>query len=89
VCHSEPFSKIAKSVVPPPTSMSATPSSFSSADSTASAEASCSRTVSRTSMPARLTQVTRFCTEGVAAVTMWTFASSLVPVIPSGEAIPF
>ena len=46
VCQSEPFSKIARSVVPPPMSTSATPSSFSSGVRHASAAASCVSTVS-------------------------------------------
>ena len=46
-----PRSKIAKSVVPPPMSTSATPSSFSSSVSTASLAASCSSTVSSTATP--------------------------------------
>ena len=48
VCQRLPRSKIARSVVPPPMSTSATPSSFSSGVSTASLAASCSSTVSAT-----------------------------------------
>src|SRR3569623_1743133 len=53
VCTIAPSVKIAKSVVPPPMSMSATPSSFSSSCSTASAEASGSSTTSCTCRPQR------------------------------------
>ncbi len=38
-----------------------------------------------TSMPARFAQVTRFCTEVVAAVTMCTLASSREPIEPLGR----
>src|SRR6266545_1696933 len=50
-----PSRKSATSVVPPPKSMSRIPSSFSSAETTASAEASGSRTRSWTCSPARST----------------------------------
>ncbi len=65
-----PRSSRAMSVVPPPMSMIRFPISFSSAVSVASAAASCSRTVSSTSMPARLTQFTMFWTEETEPVTM-------------------
>src|SRR5213594_3634132 len=55
------------SVVPPPMSTSATPSSFSSDVRTDSLAASCSSTVSTTSTPARFTQATMFCIDDEAA----------------------
>jgi hypothetical protein len=67
---------MAKSVVPPPMSTSATPSSFSSGVSTASLAASCSSTVSTTATPARFTQATMFCVDEALPVTTWTFTSS-------------
>src|SRR5688572_13473678 len=88
VCQRLPRSKIATSAVPPPTSTSATPSSFSSGVSTASAAASCSMTVSATVTPARLTHATMFCVDEIAPVTMCTFTSSRAPVIPIGAPIP-
>src|SRR5712692_2746867 len=83
-----PSRKRATSVVPPPRSMSRIPSSFSSAEITASAEASGSRTRSWTCNPARLTLRTRFLTEVVAPVTRWTSTSSRTPDIPSGSLTP-
>ena len=71
-----PRSKIARSAVPPPMSTSATPSSFSSGVSTASAAASCSITVSTTCTPARLTHATMFCVDDTAPVTTCTLTSS-------------
>ena len=76
------------SVVPPPMSTSATPSSFSSSVSTDSLAASCSTTVSATSTPARFTHATMFCVELWLPVTMWTFTSSRAPVIPTGAPMP-
>ena len=76
------------SVVPPPMSMSTTPSSFSSAKSTASAEAIGSSTTSCTASPARFTERTTFCTDVTAAVTMWTSTSSRTPDMPSGSRTP-
>ena len=83
-----PRSKIAKSVVPPPMSTSATPSCFSSSVSTDSLAASCSSTVSRTATPARLTQATMFCVDDALPVTTWTFTSRRVPVMPTGAPMP-
>ena len=79
---------MARSAVPPPMSSSATPSSFSSGVSTASAAASWPITVSTTSRPARFTQATRFWVEVEAPVTMWTLTSSRAPVIPTGAPMP-
>ena len=76
------------SVVPPPMSTSATPSSFSSGVSTASAAPICSTTVSMTPTPARFTHDTRFCVAVVALVTMWTLTSSRAPVMPTGAPMP-
>ena len=83
-----PRSKITRSLVPAPMSMRATPISFSSGVSTASAAASCSSTTSSTSTPARLTLLTRFCAAVTEAVTMCTFACSLEPVMPAGSWMP-
>ncbi len=88
VCQSEPFSKIARSVVPPPMSTRATPSSFSSGVRQASAAASWVRTVSATSRPARFTQVTVVWATVDEQVTMWTFTSSRLPVMPVGSRMP-
>ena len=79
---------MAKSVVPPPMSTSATPSSFSSAVRTDSAAASCSSMVSMTLTPARFTQATMFCVEAVLPVTTCTLTSSRAPVMPIGEPTP-
>ena len=86
VCQSEPFSKMARSVVPPPMSTSATPSSFSSGVRQASAAAIWVSTVSMTSRPARFTQVTVFWAAVVEQVMTWTFTSRRVPVMPGGVA---
>src|SRR4030095_8089227 len=82
VCQMAPSRNNAMSVVPPPMSMRTTPSSFSSGNSTASAEAIGSSTTSCTVRPARLTARTTFCTEGTAAVTVWTSTSSRPPDTP-------
>ena len=79
---------MARSVVPPPTSTSATPSSFSSGVRQASAAASCVSTVSVTSSPARFTHVIVFWQAVEEQVMTWTFTSSRVPVIPVGSPIP-
>ena len=79
---------MAMSVVPPPMSTSATPSSFSSSVSTDSLAASCSTTVSATLTPARFTHATMFCVELWLPVMMWTLTSSRAPVIPTGAPMP-
>ena len=56
VCLIIPSLKIAKSVVPPPISINATPASFSSWLSTADAEAKGSKVMSAKSKPALFTQ---------------------------------
>src|SRR5215831_2347013 len=75
----------ARSVVPPPTSIRQTPSSFSSSLSTAMAEASGCRITSRTSRPQRRTHLVMFSTADTAPVTMCTLTSSRTPLIPSGS----
>ena len=72
--------------MPPPMSTSATPSSFSSGVSTASAAASCSITVSTTVTPARFTHATMFCVDDTAPVTTCTLTSSRAPVMPDRRA---
>ena len=76
------------SVVPPPMSTSATPSSFSSSVSTDSLAASCSTTVSATATPARFTHATMFCVELWLPVMMCTLTSRRAPVIPTGAPMP-
>src|SRR5687768_11676003 len=88
VCHRLPRSKIATSAVPPPMSTSATPSSFSSGVSTASAAASCSITGSATATPARLTQATMFCVDDTEPVITCTLTSRRAPVMPTGAPMP-
>ena len=79
---------MAMSVVPPPMSTSATPSSFSSSVNTDSLAASCSTTVSATLTPARFTHATMFWVELWLPVTMWTFTSRRAPVMPTGAPMP-
>ena len=76
------------SVVPPPISTSATPSSFSSSVNTDSLAASCSTTVSPTVAPARFTHATMFCVELWLPVMMCTLTSRRAPVIPTGAPMP-
>ena len=73
------------SVVPPPMSIRTTPSSFSSAVSTASAEAIGCRIRSDTSRPQRRTHLTMFCTADTAPVTMCTRTSRRMPLMPIGS----
>src|SRR5438132_452103 len=79
---------MAMSVIPPPMSTSATPSSFSSSVNTDSLAASCSTTVSATATPARFTHATMFCVELWLPVMMWTFTSRRAPVMPTGAPMP-
>ncbi len=88
VCLMLFWEKMAMSTVPPPKSRRATPSSFSSGVKTASAEATDSSTMSRTSRPARWAQRTRFWALVMAPVTMWTLASSRTPPMPTGSWMP-
>ena len=83
-----PLRNSAMSVVPPPMSTSATPSSRSSGESTASLEAIGSSTMSITLRPARLQHFTTFWAEVTAAVTMWMLAISRTPDMPIGCLIP-
>jgi len=66
----------------------ATPSSFSSGVRQASAAEIWVRTVSITSSPARLTQVTVFWAAVEEQVMMWTLTSNRVPVMPVGSPMP-
>ncbi len=77
--------KIAMSVVPPPMSTSATPSSFSSWVSTAVLEASGCRIRSCTSSPQRRTHLMMFCAADTAPVTMCTLTSRRTPLMPIGS----
>src|SRR6267154_720494 len=79
---------MARSVVPPPMSKSATPRSRSSWVSTASAEASGSSTSSSTSSPARSAARITFLQAEAAPVMMCTSASRRTPDIPTGSRIP-
>jgi hypothetical protein len=81
----EPPTNTAMSVVPPPMSTSATPSSFSSWVSTALAEASGCRMRSCTASPQRRTHLMMFCTAETAPVTTCTFTSSRTPLMPTGS----
>ncbi len=76
------------SQVPPPMSITATPSSFSSSSSTACAEASGSSTMSATDRPQRLAHLTTFWALVTAVVTMWTLASRRTPAMPTGSRMP-
>ncbi len=87
VCTMEPLRKMEMSVVPPPMSMSATPSSFSSSWSTASAEARGWSTRSSTASSHRSQHLMMFWAEGRAAVTMCTRVSRRTPLMPRGSLI--
>ena len=80
-----PPTNTAMSVVPPPMSTSATPSSFSSAVSTALLAASGCRIRSWTSRPQRRTHLMMFCTAETAPVTMCTLTSRRTPLMPTGS----
>ncbi len=79
---------IAISVVPPPMSIITTPSSRSSLFRTASLLAICWSAISTTSSPALFAHLIMFWADVTAAVTMWTFTSSLIPFMPSGSCMP-
>ena len=87
VCLIIPSLKIAKSVVPPPISIKATPASFSSWLKTADAEASGSKVISDKSNPALFTQRPMFLIDETCPTTTWKLASSLPPYIPIGSLI--
>src|SRR5574343_1986016 len=78
----------AMSVVPPPMSIRQTPRSFSSSDSTAKLEASGCSTRSFTSRPQRRTHLTMFCAAEMAPVTICTFTSRRIPLMPIGSRMP-
>ena len=80
-----PSVNTAMSVVPPPMSTRHTPRSFSSSVSTAMLEASGCRIRSRTSRPQRLMHLMMFCAADTAPVTMCTFTSRRMPLMPSGS----
>ena len=84
----EPSWKMATSVVSPPMSTRATPSSRSSSESSASAVASGASTSSSISMPARWTHFERFCTLVDEAVTMWVSTSRRTALMPMGSRTP-
>src|SRR6266700_2102477 len=87
-CRIFPSWKMVTPVEPPPTSSSATPSSFSSSVSTAYDAASGSSTRSATRYPARCTLLRRFCAAVDCTVTRYISTSSRVPVIPTGSEMP-
>ena len=88
VCMTLPSAKIARSVVPPPMSTIATPSSRSSSVSTASLEASGCRMTPITSSPAFSTLLTRFWIAVTAPVMMCTLTRRCDPDMPVGSLIP-
>src|SRR5262245_367709 len=88
VWNGEPSWNNARSIVPAPTSATATPSSFSVSLSTASAEASPSTTSSSILTPAADTHLVRFCTAVAEAVTMCVSTSRRRALIPSGSLTP-
>src|SRR6187401_1370589 len=88
VWNGEPSWKRARSIVPAPMSATATPSSFSVSDRTASADASESTTSSSILTPAAATHLVRFWTAVADAVTMWVSTSSRSALIPSGSLTP-
>ena len=87
VCLIIPSLNTAKSVVPPPISISATPASFSSWLNTALAEAKGSSVTPSNSNPALLIQRPMFLMEETCPTTTWKFASNLPPYIPIGSFI--
>ena len=88
VRNGEPSANIARAIVPAPMSATATPSSFSVSDRTASAEASPDATSSSILTPAAATHFERFWTAVAEPVTMWTSTSSRSALIPSGSLTP-
>src|SRR4029079_2817768 len=84
----EPAANIARAIVPAPMSATATPSSFSVSDRTASAEPSPDATSSSIFTPAAATHFERFWTAVAEPVTMWTSTSSRSALIPSGSFTP-
>src|SRR5262245_54044988 len=88
VRNGEPSANIARAIVPAPTSATATPSSFSVSDRTASAEPRPVATSSSIFTPAAATHLDRFWTAVAEPVTMWTSTSSRSALIPSGSLTP-
>ena len=88
MCHTAPSRNSATSVVPPPTSISSTPSSRSSGVRTDSPEARDWSTTSSTVRPARLTLRTTFWTAVPAPATRCTETPSRLPSIPTGSRTP-
>ena len=88
VWYGAPSMCTSTSVVPPPRSISSTPSSRSSPVSTAFEEARGSSTISFTLKPARFTHFTMFCAEVTAPVMMWASASRRTPTMPTGLRMP-
>src|SRR3954451_11991599 len=88
VWNGEPSWNRARSMVPAPMSATATPSSFSVSERTASAEARESTTSSSILTPAAATHLVRFWTAVADAVTMWVSTSSRRALIPSGSLTP-
>src|SRR6476646_12284791 len=84
----EPSANIARSIVPAPMSATATPSSFSVSDRTASPDARADATSSSILTPAALTHFERFWTAVAEPLTMWTSTSSRRALIPSGSLTP-
>ena len=87
VCRIMPSLKIARSVVPPPISINATPASFSSWLNTASEEANGSRVMFPIDKPALLTHLPIFLIEDTCPTTTWKLASNRPPYIPMGSLI--
>ena len=88
VWNGEPSSNSARSMVPAPMSATATPSSFSVSDRTASADASEFTTSSSILTPACATHLVRFWTAVADAVTMCVSTSRRRALIPSGSLTP-
>ena len=87
VCLIIPSLKIARSVVPPPISINATPASFSSKLNTASEDAIGSSVIPSKSIPALFIHLAIFLIDDTCPTTTWKFASSLAPNIPIGSLI--
>ena len=78
---------MAKSVVPPPISINATPASFSSWLNTAFAEAKGSKVTPANSSPELFTQRPIFLIDEICPTTTWKLASKRPPYIPIGSVI--
>ena len=82
VWNGEPSANSARSIVPAPMSATATPSSFSVSDRTASADAREFTTSSSYLTPAAATHLVRFCTAVAEADTMCVSTSSRSALMP-------